>query len=406
MPISYRVFSDSISAGLRHFVCVVTLLAVCGLAACAAPSGRSASQPDFETAMPMPTIPGPATVAAPVKVALLVPLTGRHAALGQGLLNGAQMALFDLGYDQYELMPRDTAGTAQGAVTAAQDVIAGGAQIILGPVFAEETRAIKAQVRSANVPMISFSTNHELADGSTFVMGFLPFDQVERITQYAASRNLRRIGVIAPSSEYGRTVMGAYEIASKRAGLINAAAISVNPDTPSPENVRRLAMQAAQYDAVFMPFGGRSAAAISDMLRQGGVPASMPLLGTGLMDDAGMAANPSLSTALFAAPSPSARGSFEQRYRQNFGNTPPRLSTLAYDATALTVVLAQKASQAGVSPFNRAAINNPNGFSGLDGIFRFRQNGMAERGLAILGYRNGKIDVIDPAPATFQNSGS
>jgi branched-chain amino acid transport system substrate-binding protein len=375
------------------------------LSGCTTASPRSDRDQGFETAGPMPALNAPAENAAPVKVALLVPLSGRHASLGQGLLNAAQMALFDIGYNQFELVPRDTGGTAQGAASAAQQVIEGGAQIILGPVFAEEARAIKPNVRNAGISMIAFSTSHDLADNSTFVMGFLPFDQVERITQYAASRNLKRIGVITPSSEYGRTVINAYQLASKRAGLTSTQVISINPDTPSPESIRRFAITSANYDAVFMPFGGRSASTIADMLRSSGVPTSMPLLGTGLMDDTGLAAHPGLNTALFAAPAPAARASFEQRYQQTYGNASPRLATLAYDATALTVVLAQKASSAGVSPFNRTAITNPNGFAGLDGIFRFRQNGMAERGLAVLGFRNGRIETLDPAPATFQSAG-
>ncbi len=52
--------------------------------------------------------------------------------------------------------------------------------------------------------------------------------------------------------------------------------------------------------------------------------------------------------------------------------------------------------------FSRTALMNPNGFSGVDGIFRFRKDGIAERGLAVLEYRNGAIVEIDPAPRTFQ----
>lgn len=340
-----------------------------------------------------------------VKVALLVPLSGRNAALGQGLLNAAQMALFDIGFENFELLPHDTGGSAQGAAAAAQDVIAQGAQLILGPVFAEEVRAVKPAARTAGINVIAFSTDHGLADNNTFIMGFLPFDQVERIVNYAAAHNLKRIALITPASDYGRTVASAYQTAASRAGIVTSQAISVQPENPDVEMLRRFAASGAGFDAVFMPFGGKSAVGVGSALIEGGLPPSVFRLGTGLMDDPVLAGRGELSGALFAAPAPAARAPFEQRYSQTYGAGPPRLSTLAYDATALAIVLSQKGRRESGALFDRAAIMNPNGFAGLDGIFRFRQNGMAERGLAMLGFKNGRIEVVDPAPSTFQASG-
>ncbi|MFP4464746.1 MAG: penicillin-binding protein activator, partial [Alphaproteobacteria bacterium] len=82
---------------------------------------------------------------------------------------------------------------------------------------------------------------------------------------------------------------------------------------------------------------------------------------------------------------------------------PPRLSSLAYDATAFSVILAYTGLQQNGSPaYDRQSITNPNGFSGIDGIFRFRPDGIVERGLAVLEYKNGRISVINQAPDTFQ----
>ena len=56
--------------------------------------------------------------------------------------------------------------------------------------------------------------------------------------------------------------------------------------------------------------------------------------------------------------------------------------------------------------FTDAALTDPNGFSGIDGIFRFGADGSLDRGLAILAVRPGGFDVINPAPTTFQSKGS
>jgi len=87
---------------------------------------------------------------------------------------------------------------------------------------------------------------------------------------------------------------------------------------------------------------------------------------------------------------------------QTYNYPAPRIATLSYDATALAASLARNGADNNMRPFDRTTILNPNGFAGLDGIFRFRQNGLAERGLAVLEFQNGKITVRDPAPATFQ----
>jgi branched-chain amino acid transport system substrate-binding protein len=337
-----------------------------------------------------------------VKVALLVPLTGRNAALGKAMLNAAQMALFDVGYKNFELLPKDTKGTAEGASLAASQSIQNGAQLILGPIFAEEVRAAKPSIQNAGINMITFSTNWELADDHTFVMGFMPFDQIERITAFAAAQNIKRVGVVAPATEYGRTVIPAYQTMAARTGITTPQAITIQPESPSATaTLQQFARGGASFDAVFMPLGGNTAASVSGILAQAGLQARR--LGTGLFDDPVLATRPEMNGAWFAAPAPTVRADFSQRYMQTYNYPAPRLASLAYDATALAATLAERGFEKGTAPaFDRASITNPNGFAGLDGIFRFRQNSLAERGLAVLEFRNGQITVIDPAPKTFQ----
>jgi branched-chain amino acid transport system substrate-binding protein len=143
---------------------------------------------------------------------------------------------------------------------------------------------------------------------------------------------------------------------------------------------------------------------IAPMLTYNGVdPDKVKLLGTGLWDDFAITKEPALKDGWFAAPAPNADSHFINRYRQAFGGTPPQLATLAYDAVSLAALL-------GTGPayhrFTEAALTDPNGFSGVDGIFRFSTDGSSDRGLAILAVRVGGFDVINPAPTTFQGKGS
>ena len=111
---------------------------------------------------------------------------------------------------------------------------------------------------------------------------------------------------------------------------------------------------------------------------------------------------PALVGGWYAAPDAAARRDFEQRFESVYGRRPPRLATLAYDAAALAAVLARNG---GPAPFDPLALTNPNGFAGVDGIFRLRPEGLVERGLSVMEITPGGNRVIDPAPSSFQALG-
>ncbi|MCC6597262.1 MAG: penicillin-binding protein activator [Alphaproteobacteria bacterium] len=346
----------------------------------------------------------------PVKVGILLPLSGQNAALGAAMLQSAQLALFDTGYTNFELIPRDTGDSPDTARQAAQSAIADGAQLILGPIFSASVRAVKPVTENARIGMIAFSNDWKLTGGNTYIMGFTPFDQVERITDYAARKNIQRVAVLSPADEYGQAVTGAFSALAPRYGISIPAKASFPANGTNFEPIiQKFSPAAAQAQALLLPADTRLSASLSERFSAAGLPPSrLKRLGTGLLDENGqndaIARNPALQGTWFAAPPTALRDQFEQRYRATYGSTPPRLTTLAYDATALAAALARKGFESGTNApaYNRNAITDPNGFSGLDGIFRFRSDGRAERGLAVFEFQNGRRVIIEDAPRTFQ----
>ena len=142
-------------------------------------------------------------------MALLVPLSGANAELGQAMLDAAQLALFEAPDDRLTLVPRDTGGTVEGAAKAARAVIGEGARLILGPLLAAEVEAVKPLARDAHLNVIAFSTVTELAGGNTFLMGFLPRQEVVREVGQARERGLTRFAALAPDSPYGHLMADA-----------------------------------------------------------------------------------------------------------------------------------------------------------------------------------------------------
>ncbi len=364
-----------------------------------------------------PSMASPSNIeSSNIKVAILLPLSGKHAKLGNTMLNSAQMALFDLGFNNYELLPKDTKGTAEGARAAAQSAIRDGAKLILGPVFSNSVKAVKQVTQNSNVNIIAFSTDWTLANNHTFLIGFLPFNQIERIITFAARSGYNNIGVLSPNDNYGNSVISAYRAIAQKAGVKTARIEKFSPkgydlskvvrkfsDYDARKNSSKNANN-APFNAVLMPIGGTLARQVGSFLNQYDLPArKVKRLGTGLMDDKILARDRSLDGAWFAAPDPQPRKRFERKYKNIFFTKPHRLASLSYDATALSIVLARIGMKNNYQDmFSNNAITNPNGFFGVDGIFRFKRDGIVERGLAVLEYKNGSIILIDKAPKTFQ----
>lgn len=347
-----------------------------------------------------------------VTVALLVPLSGKNADLGQAMLKSAQMALFDVGSANFELLPEDTKSTPAGAAQAAKEAAAHGADLFLGPIFADDVKAVKPIAMSASIPVIAYTTDWTLAGDGTYVMGFLPFAQIARVVQYAQSHGYDRIGVVAPQTEYGDVAVSTLQ----RAG-VNIVRTARYPATMADltQTINDFATTSViggtdkepqfSFNALLLPVGGeslRTLVSLMDLYHLNGQ--TVKFLGSGLWDDPALARNANLFGSWFAAPDPALRKDFEKRYKDNYGETPPRLSSLAYDSTALAAVLARAAQ--GENPYSAANLTNPRGFAGIDGLFRFRQDGLAERGLAVLQVNADKFTVIDRAPTAFAPSGS
>ena len=355
----------------------------------------------------MPNIPDAAYV-PPVKVAILLPLSGESAALGQSMLQAAQLALFDLGASTFELLPRDTKGTADGARVAAEQAVANDAQLILGPLFSTSVRAVKPVAARSNVNVIAFSTDWTLAGGNTYLMGFMPFGQVDTIAGSIGSRGLGQIALITTTDTYGTAVERSLRDAARYHGFKVSHTLRLPPQAIygfGPQDVP--ALQASGARGVLIAIGGHEAIHVSQVLDEAGLDGNMfPRFGLGLWDDPALAIEPTLQGARFAAPSPGMRGRFEENYSMMYGNAPIRLASLAYDATALAAILGKNGkfdhtSNQYYPAYTRTDLLSPNGFAGIDGIFRFSGNNLVQRGLSVLEFRKNRIIEVDPAPRRF-----
>jgi ABC-type branched-subunit amino acid transport system substrate-binding protein len=442
-----------------------------GLSACA--TDRVA--PPEEQAQPAePELP------PEVRVGLLLPLSGPAEALGRDMLDAAQMALFDVGENDLVLLPRDTGDTPQGARTAAAEVIAQGAEVILGPLFGPGVAAVSPLATQADIRVLAFSNDASVATDGTFLLGFRPDEQVRRVVDYALTSGapLRpepgplpgqdaaaaaaaevapeleqptlaqppsdqgvldpqsvRIAGLAPDDAYGATVLEALRGAVAERGGVLGETLLYPTDFADPSAVvRRVAaydqraagleaerarlqqsqdpaaaqrLQALEsadtvggppFDAILLADGGDSLRSIAALLTFYDVdPATTRFLGTMRWQaDPRVLAEDALQGGWFAAPAPDDLAAFENRFRDTFGRPPAPLAALAYDATALAVVIARDDRS-----FATSSLIEAEGFAGASGLFRLRPDGLTEHGLAVLEVSGGTARIIDPPPTRF-----
>ncbi len=386
---------------LRGALCASTALA---LSACADNKFDLGDFGKFGSTSPTaPPAPGPGAQIGQgqVRVGLILPLSGPSGAgVGTSLKNAAEMALSDFKNPDLQLLVKDDGGTPQGAQAGAQAAINEGAEIVLGPLFAQSVRAVSQVTRARNIPVIAFSTDASVASQGVYLLSFLPETDVRRIVEYAASRGKRSFAALIPENAYGAVVEAAFQQEVPRHGG-RIVVLQKYPLDPSKiaEPVHAVAQAATQVDSVFIPDNADSVVQLVQTLNADHVNLKrLQLLGTGVWDDPHIFSTPALHGALYPGPDPNAFRTFSAQYRARYGQDPVRAATLAYDAVALVAALVKTQ---GAQRFSEAVLTNSSGFSGKDGLFRFRADGTNERGLAVLRVGPTGPQVVAPPPRAF-----
>ncbi len=334
-----------------------------------------------------------------VKVGLILPLSaaGNASVAAQSMKNAAEMALSEFQNPNVQLLVNDAAGMAQRAQQGAQQALDEGAEIILGPLFAASVPAVAQAARTRGTSVIAFSTVSSVAGRGVYLLSFLPESDVNRIVEYATSTGKRSFAAMVPENAYGNVVEAAFkQTVGDRGGRI-VAFEKYGADRASA--ARKVAQSLRSADALLIADDGDAVVSVVDALATAGANLrNVQLLGTGLWDNPRVFASASLQGGLYAAPDPSGFRSFAGRYRAKYGGDPVRTATLAYDAVALVAALARTQ---GPQRFAPETLTNASGFSGIDGLFRFRSDGTNQRGLAVMRVASGGGQPVAGSPKSF-----
>ncbi len=378
---------------------------------------------------------GSGNAPGPQRIAILLPLSGPRADLGQSLLKAAQLALAAPGSPLLDV--RDTGGDPAHAVEAAQASITQGDSLILGPLTAAETVAVAGVTVPANLPVLAFTSDPGAATPGVWTLGVTPGQQMRRLVAAARDDGRQHIAAVLPQGGFGDALETALTEATTATGLeppsiersdgtlagFTAAMKTVSHyeerrgelqdrvkkmrESLDPEAQKQAAMLAAQpvkpppFDALLIGDSG-------DVLRQDAETVSyydvsqpqVRVLGTALWaQQAGRLGH--LAGAWYAALDTSARPDFAAAYQEKYGQPAPALADLAFDAAAIAHALADG------HDFSAHAVTRAEGFSGVDGALVLLPDGHVRRAMAIYEILpGGGTRVASPAPQDLTSPGS
>jgi branched-chain amino acid transport system substrate-binding protein len=373
------------------------------------------------------TVPPPAGS----RIALLAPLTGTYAAAAPAIVNAVKLGL---GPAAASLDVLDTGSTAQGAAAAAQRAIADGAGLIIGPLTDTEASAVAPVTQPAHVDVLSLTSDSSVARPGLWTLGITPAAQVQALAQAASAQGHGTIAALLPQSPLGDAMGRALQADAASATVQTYAAGSFSSmngalrslsgysarrgpidsqikqlrgshTVAGRQEAARLArspIPPAPFNALLVAETGSGLGELASLLPYYDVnPGPVLVLGPGLWAaNPGVVSGAGFKGALYAAPDPAAAAEFMASYSSAYGGPPAPLAAIAFDAGAIARVTTVSGQ------INQAALTNPSGFSGADGVLVLDPDGTVRRGLAVFQVGAGDAQIVQPAPKSLSAPGS
>ena len=392
----------------RLFVfCLVCLVCGCGQTIRLLPTNR-----DFVESKTAPT-----HEVSKTKTAMLLPLTGSRAIVGENFQNAALMSGLERSVETTEVLFFDTKGTPEGTTEAYRQAMLESPDVVLGPVFASEVKAVRAE--NPAQPVISFTSDSAVLGDNIYSLALLIPQQINRVVEYACMHGQRRIALIGPQDKTGEIVIQAFETAVQSCPGMQITKISLyqpnatdlttpvqriapplidarskNLTEQEKELLRNPSAERLSFDALFIFESGVKLEQLVSILYYYDVtPQIVPFYGLATLRQTRI---DQLTGAYFADIPQYRIEMFKRNYQDAFGKTPLPIASFGYDAVSLVSFLSQE------NVLDESALIDPIGYNGMNGRFRLNPDGTNDRLLDMFQLQGkGRAVVVEQAPAEF-----
>lgn len=376
-------------------------------------------------------------------IAVLLPTSGQATETGNEIKTSVETAFLQKTKPNVKVSFYDLSGDKMKRNTVLQNVVATNPDIIIGPLFADDTQTLR-EIKPTKLPVLSFTSDTTALGNGVMTMNLVPSQSIETIIQQIQSDNIRDIIMLAPNDKAGHIMAS---IANQISDLYNINMIGLYYyDSGNPDSIKDVATRASLYNTrkaantrareilsdiltkeknlsadtrynlnkqlekisrtettgklpysaiLFLGTGEDSKALISFLRYYGVNNHDVALYGTALWQHSDLANDFAMNGAKYPA-LPEISEEFETLYTSVSGHKPGYLAAIGYDATNLALGMLFSGKP------ETSYLLDPSGYIGSNGIFRLQPSGESEHALRIMVLNGtGTPVVVREASANF-----
>ena len=216
----------------------------------------------------------------PVKLAVLLPLTGSLATAAAPVRDGLLAGYYAEQRRRPELVFYDTGGSAGGAGAAYAKAVAEGADQVLGPLGREEIDAVYRGVQ-ASAPVIALNRGVAAPPANSASFSLAPEDDGIGAADFLVARNVKTVLVLSGDGENSRRSIAAFTARLQEKGGTVAQTLPVYGDKPADmtATLQAASQREGGIDGIFVSLRGPQARALAPQLAAAGL-GGKPRVGT------------------------------------------------------------------------------------------------------------------------------
>ena len=362
-----------------------------------------------------------------IKVGIMLPLTGEHKNIGNIILNAIEMAIFQKEDNNIQLLIKDTEAKPEVAKKVFLELINEDVGIVIGPLFSKTLAAMQGLSDANNINIFALTNNKNLAKKGIWVFGIDPQAQTKRVLKFALDEGAKKIAALLPKNAYGLLLFDTilnfsrdnlvdvekiefYDVSIK--SQRNAAkkiaegfdeyqkilkSIEEDDDIKNIEETNLLLKK--PFDSVFIAATRQNLTILSSQLQYNNVdPTIVQYLGIASWEDKSILNEPALEGGIFATTSQLYQKKIKAIYKKSFNKEMPKIAMIAYDILALLSLFDTEGNS-----IETDQMINDEGYLGLRGLFRLKENGIVERTFDLKQVKNKKFRVYEKAKSEFLN---
>ncbi|QPC91685.1 ABC transporter substrate-binding protein [Mesorhizobium sp. INR15] len=334
----------------------------------------------------------------PTKVALLLPLSapGSVGENGRKMLDAAKLAMTDLGNPLLTLTVEDTRGDVGYSQQLAIKAITSGAKVVIGPTELPAAQHIAKLSGSNRPPVLALADNFAGGPG-VYAVCLTEADSAAAGAGAIAAKGGKKFVLLVPAGANASVVEHRVANSLSVYGANIAVTIPYSAGDSGAKAVADMGSLVDVPDAVIVASGDGSPAPILVALKSKGIPGkTTSIVGTNRWLDRPI--DPLFEGAYIAMLDQRETGPIADRFKTTFNYQPDVNVAYAYDMVALTAGIA---SALGPGSFNSKVFENPSGFRGSTGLFRFRADGSSERSMPFYRIEKGALKLVAKSTSSF-----